>query len=390
MVNMKVKIVHNAFRAFILTTMVLVNLPCAAREGVSGNLEDLDIYFMSKMGDYYGLYRKHGKLFQNRIKNAEKLFDSGDLLERNPNMAKYQISFDISRDGRYLAYGALSEKGFMDIYVENLRTGKVWNVTNDSCTDSHPVFSNSGEWIAYLFHERGDRLYDNIALVSRDGSVKEILTCHFARVSSLSFSPDDHQVLFVKYFTSRSSSVSLADIRSGKVYDLTTADCANKAPRFNGRGDKIVYTSDWYKSFDVWIMNSDGTDKRVIYESPGTEREPQFLRNDERIVFISDFMAERGAVEGGNCVLSIEVSVGDVRNLFPEKYLHKQLICSGLRVLNDTHIYFQGREVMKKRKTFYAIYGLDMDRHLMWRIVSGAFDTMDPIITVPGAIRDKR
>jgi Tol biopolymer transport system component len=188
--------------------------------------------------------------------------------------------------------------------------------------------------------------------------------------------------MFVRYFTSRSSNISIVDLATGEVNDLTNSECAHRNPRFNTRGDSIVYTSDYYGNFDIWIMGSNGEDKRVLYRSPGNEREPRFIYNDERVIFISDFLGQWG-MRDGTFLFSIDLNGENLKCLLPEKYLDKQIIYSGLRVLNDRYVYFQGKEIMKKEKTYYKVYGLDTENHTMWRVLDFNFDTMNPIISIP-------
>jgi Tol biopolymer transport system component len=53
-----------------------------------------------------------------------------------------------SRDGRYIAFSGM-KNGLTDIYVWDLRTGEMKQLTNDLAHDDHPVFSPSGNWIAF-------------------------------------------------------------------------------------------------------------------------------------------------------------------------------------------------------------------------------------------------
>ncbi len=330
------------------------------------------VYFVSKRGGYYGLYVK-------KVGRTGKLFDSGEYLKQHPGLAKYHITYDVSRDDRLLVYSALDEIGNMDIYMLDLESKQRRNLTNDAGVDTRPVISNDSNWIAYLSHEPGGRRYDNIYLISRDGSVKKRLTGYFTRITTLSFSPDDKSILFVKYFTSRSSVVSILDLETGEVRDLTAMICANKHPQFCERGDKIVYASDCRGSFDIWIMNSDGTNRRVLFESPGTDSDPHFLPGGDRVVFISYYAA--GKKTQTSSIYSVNVKDGAVLNLLPKKYASHEFFISDLCVFRSKNIvYFGGRALNKFGRTFFSVYILDIEKMVVRKIVRDRFKNTKPII----------
>jgi Tol biopolymer transport system component len=330
------------------------------------------VYFISKRGGYYGLYtKKRGR--------KEKLFNSGEYLKQHPHLAKYHITYDVSGDGKFLAYSALDETGNLDIFILDLDSRVRRNLTNDTGVDTLPVFSNDGKWIAYLSHERDGRRYDNISLISRNGSVKEQLTGYFTRITTLSFSPDDKGILFVKYFTSRSSVISILDLETGEVRDLTPLVCANKSPRFCGGGDKIVYATDCKGSSDIWIMNSNGSDRRVLYESPGTESNPHFLPDCDRVVFISDYA--EGTNKQATSIYSVNIEDGTVFNLLTKRFSRREFFISDLDVFaSENDIYFVGRELKKSGRTFFSVYILDIEKKTIRKISKDRIKTTRPII----------
>jgi Tol biopolymer transport system component len=336
---------------------------------------------MSKRDGYYGLYTK-------KIGRTEKLFDSGEYLEQNPHLAKYHITYDVSRDGKLLAYSALDEMGNMDIFILDLESKQSRNLTNDTGVDTRPVFSNDGKWIAYLSHERDGRRYDNIYLINMDGSVKNRLTGYFTRIMNLSFSPDDRSILFVKYFTTRSSAVSIFDLETGEVRDLTPLICASRSPQFCDRGDKIVYASDCKGNFDIWIMQSDGTDRRVLYESPGTESEPHFLPDGDRAVFISEYAG--GKKTRFPSIYSVNIEDGAVLNLLPGKITNREFFISDLGVLKSgDDIYFGGRELNKFGRTIFSVYILDVKKKVIRKLVRDRLNNTKPIIRLDGGYNEK-
>ncbi len=331
------------------------------------------VYFMSKKDGYYGLYRQSGR-------KTEKLFDSGDILQVYPNLARYHISFDVSADGRYVAYSAVNLLGDADIFLIDRKTGEVANLTRDIHTDTYPVFSHDSEWVAYLSHEKSGRRYDEITLIKRDGSRRIQLTNLFLRISSISFSPDDQTILFVKHLRNRSTITSL-DIETGELSDLTGADCLNISPQFNSTGEQIVYVSDCYDSLDIWIMSSDGTNRKPLFRGGGDEASPHFMNDDQIVVFLSNSIGQE--VEG-RCDFSlyaVDLQGSAVRNLIPGKFLKGQFSVSHLDISDSrSTIYFQGRYLDRRRESHRAVYALDIEKNVLRKVVSGGYDSMNSIV----------
>ncbi len=335
----------------------------------------LELYFASKRDGYYGLYR-------NNLKTTETLYSSREILQKFPNMAKFQMAYDISPDGRFLVFHTMSATGNMDIFLLNLETGELQNLTRDSRTNSLPVFSHSGGRIAYLSHERGGRHYENIFLVSRDGTTKKRLTADLFEIVSLEFSPDDREILFVKYLPYHSA-VSLLDIETGTVKNLTSFAFANRSPSFNSDGSKIVYASDENGTFDIWIMDRDGSHKRVLYESPGFEYNPRFTHDDRRVIFVSDFIVDKPRGKTGTSVFSIDLASNELNDLLPGKFLRRDFFCFNPHLLdNDALLYFEGKEYKEKRETFYTVYLENLKTGRVKRLIKAQADNTEPNIVI--------
>jgi len=335
------------------------------------SLNNVEIYYLSKREGYYGLYVKRGR-------ETLKLFDTRDILEANPNLARYQISYDVSRDGRYVAYSALDLSGEADIFLIDMRTGGVRNLTRDTRTDTSPVFSHDGEWIAFLSHERGVRRFDEIMLIHRDGTQRVRLTSPMHRISSLTFSPDDRNIMFVKRRGDRST-ITLLDIESAKLHDLTAPVCLSLSPQFSPSGDRIVYTSNCQDSLDIWIMNADGSGKALLYKGSGDDYDPHFTGDGESVVFISNYEDKILDEPTRFAVFSIEPEGGSARNLIPTRYTERQFFMSSIDVsLEQNLIYFQGKYADRGRKSHYSIYSFDVEKSALKRVVFDEFDNMKP------------
>jgi Tol biopolymer transport system component len=322
------------------------------------------VYYLSKREGYYGLARSD-------LRRAEDLYTSRTVLEKYPNMARYHVSYDVSPDEASLAFAGLSERGAMDIFVLDLRTRILKNITDDANVDSCPLFSGDSRLIAYLSHEPGGRHYDNIVLIERDGSGRKLITRGCFRILSMEFFPGDDELLFVKYIPFHSA-VAKVDLTSGRVADLTGFADANRSASVSPDGSMIVYASDRNGSYDVWIMRSDGSNNRVLYESPGHEYEPQFVANGGKVLFVSDFVPEKAPGRMGNSIYSIDTDGSHQRSLLPLRNMREDFFCRGLvPVGKGDQIYFEGRYV-EGRNRAPSVYLLDVSSDRVRRIIREA------------------
>ena len=79
---------------------------------------------------------------------------------------------DFSPDGRFLAFQGTVE-GNADIYLLEMSTGRVTNLTNHPATDAHPTWSPDGRYIAFSTNRDGN---DEIYVMDRSGQQPRNLT----------------------------------------------------------------------------------------------------------------------------------------------------------------------------------------------------------------------
>jgi Tol biopolymer transport system component len=337
-----------------------------------------ELYFLSKRGRYYGVY------VQN-LRSTRCIFDSAELLKQFPDRASYHVTFDVSSDGRFFTYSAMSETGSMDIFLTDLSCFHTINLTRDSLVDSMPRFSHDGKWIAYLSHAPGERMRDDLFLISRDdgrgGNARKQLTFGMYRVLSFCFSPDDRDILFVKYFNSRSTVITRVEIAGRRLWELTSPACSSRSPSFSGQGGRIVYSSDCDGNFDLWIMNRDGRGSERLYGSSGYESEPVFSSDGSQVLFFSDFSQTEGRVIEGTVIYAIRIDGTGLTNLTPELFMKRAYVFSQLQYEGGKGVYyFQGKMRGSRRKSYYEVYTLNPERKEMKKVSRGYFDKMNPLL----------
>jgi hypothetical protein len=158
----------------------------------------------------------------------------GLLTDRWPyDLASAQDRY--SPDGQYAAVVRGNDVG-VQIYVTQLSTGTSWAITFGAALDYDPVWSPQGDLIAYVSQEMGPAGgADEIFVVNPQGSGKRRLTFNtWEWDKHPSFSPDGSQIVFWSNQTT-------------------------------GRKQ-------------IWIMDSDGTDRRIFLQSPYNDWDPVWIK----------------------------------------------------------------------------------------------------------------
>lgn len=141
----------------------------------------------------------------------------------------------IAPDGEYRA-AVSSGGGGVQIYVQQLATGITWAVTFGDAVSYDPVWSPKGDLIAYVSQEMGPSGgSDDIFTVNPQGQNKQRLTFN-------TWEWDKH-------------------------------------PTFSPDGSQIVFWSNQETGRQqLWIMNADGSDRRLLLESPYNDWDPVWIK----------------------------------------------------------------------------------------------------------------
>ena len=155
-------------------------------------------------------------------------------------------SVDISPDGTQLLFST-----YGDLYLFNLQTKSVSQVTNTPEAEGAATFSPDGKSIAYVASASGEGL--RLFIRSLDGKhVQQLTDEPQTSDSSPSFSTDGTQIVFARAHTLHARSMG------GKSW------------------------LDW----DIYVINSDGAEVRRLTEQKYYQcGSPQFLKKDGEILF---------------------------------------------------------------------------------------------------------
>ncbi|MGB1285454.1 MAG: protein kinase domain-containing protein [Aggregatilineales bacterium] len=197
-----------------------------------------------------------------------------------------------SPDGRWIAFQS-DRDGDSDIYVMNSAGGDALQLTNNDFTDRLPSWSPDGQWIAYSSDVRGDGNYD-VYRVRLDGSDNQAVFSNERRNSHARYSPDGTKLVFTSGSASDSTTweLILLDLTTLQQVNLTSNAQRDSSPIFNPDGTRILYITVTNNDRAIAIMDMDGRNKRVLYDSPGSDWSATYSPDGRTIVFTSSASGE--------------------------------------------------------------------------------------------------
>ncbi len=200
-----------------------------------------------------------------------------------------------------------------DIFVRDLETGELTQLTDSRGYDAEATLSPDGETIVFTSDRDGDL---NLWAMDADGSSPRQLTSREGYQGGAFFSPDGSQIVY-RAFHPRTEEeresyrslldqglvaggrleVFVMDADGGNPRQVTDNGASNFAPFFHPDGEHIIFSSNLHnpggRSFNLYLVRTDGTDlERVTVDDAGFDGFPQFSPDGRHLAFASSRGAE--------------------------------------------------------------------------------------------------
>lgn len=159
--------------------------------------------------------------------------------------------------------------GDADIYLMNIETKEMRNLTNDPSDDSYPAWSPNGRRIAFASDRDGTT---NIFVMDADGKNVKQLTKGLERSRCPAWSPDGKKIAYGRKIIgddgiTESCAVFVMDIDGGNVKRLNDKDAWN--PSWSADGMKILFASRRDgNGFRIYEMDTNGDNVNKLTDNP--------------------------------------------------------------------------------------------------------------------------
>ena len=195
-----------------------------------------------------------------------------------------------SPDGTTIAYGRLNQFGIWDIWEVAALGGTprrlILNATDPAWSpDGHSLaYENIAKgtvWIAGLGGENAHQVAapsgNRVGTVVQPGLGQ--------RATDPRFSPDSSQIVFISRGNGPYGEVEVADIRSGKVRQLTNDNALALSPAWSPDGGYIYFASSRGGTLNVWKIAATGGRAEQITAGEGDDAQLDASSDGKRIVF---------------------------------------------------------------------------------------------------------
>lgn len=178
---------------------------------------------------------------------------------------------------------ASNRTGNQQIYTMNPDGTLQTRITTNTAADYQPAFSPNGSRIAFVSNRDGNA---NIFVMNADGSSQLRLTTSPADDVQPMFSPDGTRLIFTSY-RDGSAQIYIMNANGTGQARLTNSSVTGGGsyPAFNPAGTLIVFTA----QRDIWTMNTDGTNPVNLTKNSSFNYWGRFSPNGTRIVYTSYF-----------------------------------------------------------------------------------------------------
>ncbi len=236
--------------------------------------------------------REHVAFVSNRDGNFDiYLLDvpTGEVtnLTADPGM---DYGFSWSPDGDRIAF--MSDRdGNRELYSMGVPDGALVRLTTDDSRDGSPDWSPDGSHIVFASNRDSDS--GEIYVMASDGSDVQRVTVNERYEEVPAFSPDGRYVAFgaVAPFEEGAEptlQIFRLDLETGEELQLTHLAGHNSAPRWSPDGSTIAFYGQVGPGFDganLLVMASDGSDLQNVTDDAEPDWQPDWSPDGSRLVF---------------------------------------------------------------------------------------------------------
>ena len=244
--------------------------PAASAQGSNPTPAGEILFTSNRDGGIFQLYR---------------MADDGSGVRRVTREPMEATQVDVSAD-RTKAVFVSVKQGRPDLYVADLASGQVQQLTDDAAMEATPVWSPDGKSVVYQsYRSSRPQLY----LINADGTGQRKLTDGDGEESAPAFSPDGSKVAYVVIVSQRKAQIRAADVATGKSTVLGAEPMVGGegGPRWSPDGTRLAYFMLASEATNIFTVRADGTGRTALTTGTDKNNEPQWSPDGKRLVFLS-------------------------------------------------------------------------------------------------------
>ena len=272
----------SATRSFAAERIVFVRLTDGYWQLWTASLEGVEAKQMtfSTYDKRDPVWMDHGKIVAYRTNNGELFVVDLKTLKEKKILEKYTFIndpdySDILNMFVFVRYDPRLTD-ISDIWLSDIEGAKTKLLTKDKRLKYQPRFSNDGTKIAYVKADETNQNHQ-LWLADNDGENLIQLT-HANGFDTLPrFSPDGRKIVFTSNREDNDYEIYLLDIKTKQVSRLTSSKGLDTHACFSPDGSQIVFVSNRTGRRQLWVMDADGTNKRVLTEGDDESADPVWI-----------------------------------------------------------------------------------------------------------------
>jgi len=237
-------------------------------------------------------------------------FLPGYLQRQSGELSQNDLTFDVSRDGKYIVFAA-DGKGYRDLYLLSRESGQIQALTSSDGLERQPSFSHDGKQIAFKRGIVGELVEQLCVMDIASGRVTQ-MTDKVQNVSTPTFSNDGKSVIFAletKYVPKvnvstwkGSGQLTSLDLRTKKQTKLVPEPREAAWPTVSSNGRYLAWKE--FSGISVAPVNQPRSYR--LLASKGSN--PTFSADGKQVAYVTgkyipDFHVEIVSIEGGEPVI---------------------------------------------------------------------------------------
>ncbi|MCD6566820.1 MAG: PD40 domain-containing protein [Bacteroidales bacterium] len=182
-----------------------------------------------------------------------------------------------------------------DLFIYNFQTEQITTLVSDGSGNVNLPGSTWNDSINSIVFSSSRDPHDEIYLIQESGttgSETKITNRTDSVAYEPSMNPDGQWIVFESHKLDVEDNGIITKFKidgSSSYIQLTSSTNDCRQPNWSPTGDKILFQQSEAGQWDIWIMDTNGTNKSKVTSGPGDKTDACFTQDGQYIIFSSDF-----------------------------------------------------------------------------------------------------